>query len=235
MRDGLLIAAAGALVVGAWMFTRSNVQSSEQEPVDDTVPSTWTNEVSGAVEAFSEPINDAVQEVAGMADQITGGMLKVSKMSHVTPWDVQNPNVRAMLRVIRRGEGTASDTGYRTLFGGSLFNDFADHPRVKITRGAYTSTAAGAYQFLSSTWDETARIMGLTDFSPASQDMAAVGRIAARGALEDVKAGRVEAALRKIGREWASMPGSPYGQPTISLDTAKSVFALAGGADTATA
>ncbi|TMU72518.1 muramidase [Hydrogenophaga intermedia] len=135
--------------------------------------------------------------------------------------------------MIRRGEGTAGEDGYRTLFGGGLFTSFADHPRQRITRmlggKPITSTAAGAGQFLASTWDETARIMGLTDFTPASQDRAIVGRIAARGALDDAKAGRVDLALQKIAREWASMPGSPYGQPVISLATARGVFASAGG------
>ncbi|MDR0735429.1 MAG: lysozyme, partial [Zoogloeaceae bacterium] len=79
------------------------------------------------------------------------------------------------------------------------------------------------------TWDEVKKIMGLPDFSPASQDWAAVGRIAARGALEDVKAGRFAAAVRKTSLEWASLPGSPYGQPTISMKTATDVFLSNGG------
>lgn len=32
-----------------------------------------------------------------------------------------------------------------------------------------------------------------------------------------------------ISWEWASMPGSPYGQPVISLDTARAVYVDAGG------
>jgi len=71
--------------------------------------------------------------------------------------------------------------------------------------------------------------MGLPDFSPASQDRGAVGRIAARGALEDAKAGRFDVAVQKIASEWASMPGSPYGQPVITLATARAVFASSGG------
>jgi len=141
--------------------------------------------------------------------------------------------VRALLRVIRAGEGTSGENGYRILFGGATFDSYADHPRQKITKPLggkkITSTAAGAYQFLSSTWDETARIMGLGDFSPGNQDRAAVGRIAARGALEDTKAGRFDVAIQKIAREWASMPGSPYGQPVISLGRARALFADAGG------
>jgi muramidase (phage lysozyme) len=71
---------------------------------------------------------------------------------------------------------------------------------VAITAGLgknqYTSTAAGAFQFLSRTWDECAKALGLTDFSPASQDLAAVFLIDRRKALDDVLAGRFDEAVR---------------------------------------
>lgn len=138
---------------------------------------------------------------------------------------LQAPNVQAFLRMIRAGEGTAGANGYRTLFGGQLFSGYDDHPRITVTAGGYTSTAAGAYQILSRTWDG----LGLADFSPASQDLAAVMLIRRRGALADVLAGRIERAILKCAKEWASLPGSTYGQPTISLSRALSVYAQAGG------
>ena len=139
-------------------------------------------------------------------------------------------NVLAFLSLIRHAEGTADADGYRRLFGGALFESFADHPRQLVSLSGYRSTAAGAYQFLERTWDETARIMGLSDFRPESQDLAALGRIAARGALDDVRAGRFAVAVERCALEWASLPGSPYGQPTISMDTARALYADAGGA-----
>jgi lysozyme len=143
--------------------------------------------------------------------------------------DVLNdPQVQAFLWLIRTGEGTTGPNGYRTLFGGSLFSSFADHPRQSITRSGITSTAAGAYQFLSRTWDEMAAMYGLADFTPANQDFAAVGLIKRRGALADVMAGRFRAAIDKCNKEWASLPGSPYGQPTLTYDRAASVLAGAG-------
>ncbi len=97
----------------------------------------------------------------------------------------------------------------------------ADHPRKPITRrlGGHelTSTAAGAYQFLARTWDECAAACGLKDFSPASQDTAALFLIDRREALGDVLAGDWPAAIGKCNKEWASLPGSPYGQPTRPL------------------
>lgn len=157
------------------------------------------------------------------------GFMKIANMKNVSPNILENGNIQAMLRVIRSGEGTADAGGYKRLFGGGSFASFADHPRITVRSSGYTSTAAGAYQMLATTWDETRRLMNLPDFSPASQDLAAVGRIAARNALNDVLAGRFETAIGKINREWASLPGSPYGQPVVTMDRARSVFLAYGG------
>lgn len=143
---------------------------------------------------------------------------------------LQSTNLRAFLDVIRAGEGTSDPDGYRRHFGGRLFNGYADHPRVSIAAGGYTSTAAGAYQFLSRTWDECAKALQLPDFTPRSQDLAAVFLIRRRGALADAMAGRLDAAIAKCAREWASLPGSPYGQPTRTLEQAHATYAQAGGA-----
>ena len=222
-----MIGAAGLLAYGAWLLYRSNQDepaTAEAAPAENDFLATAEDVLTGAGETAAE-----------FVDNITGGTLRVSAMARVNPADLNNRNVRAILNLIRAGEGTAGPNGYRTLFGGGLFESFADHPRQRITRTMggrpITSTAAGAYQFLASTWDETARIMGLPSFSPGNQDLGAMGRIAARGALEDVKAGRFEVAVKKIAKEWASMPGSPYGQPVISWDKARAIYASAGGND----
>lgn len=142
-------------------------------------------------------------------------------------------NVQAFLRVIRVGEGTADEAGYRRHFGGRLFDSFSDHPRVAITAGLganqYTSTAAGAYQFLARTWDGLVRQYGFDDFEPATQDVAALALIDGRKALDDVLAGRFADAVRKCNREWASLPGSPYGQPTRTLAQAEATYLAQGG------
>lgn len=230
MRNPKVFAAAALLLLAAWRFKTSQDQSSaaELEPQDEGGLLSGVDLGEVGTQA-GEVLSDTAQTAAIAIDSFTGGILKVSAMSNVPRSALNNPNVRAFLRVIRRGEGTADELGYRRIFGGQLFDSFADHPRVKVSKSGYTSTAAGAYQFIVSSWDETRRIMALPDFSPASQDYAALGRIAARGALDDVIAGRFEDALRKVAREWASLPGSPYGQPTISLSTARTVYASAGG------
>lgn len=214
MRAGFVIASA-VLAATAAVYVRRQGQADEDAP-----------NTSGALD---EVFKEATQNTAEFIDAITGGSLKLSAMAQVSPAVIGNQNVQAFLRVIRRGEGTSDEGGYKRLFGGGTFASFADHPRITVTKNGYTSTAAGAYQALISTWDETKRIMRLPDFSPASQDLFAVGRIAARGALDDVIAGRFSTAVQKVANEWASLPGSPYGQPTISMATAAGVYAANGG------
>lgn len=147
---------------------------------------------------------------------------------------LRNQNVRAFLQMLRYGEGTTGPDGYRTMFGGQLFdNNYVDHPRKAIEASLkgkpITSTAAGAYQFLARTWTALVQQHGFPDFSPQSQDLGAIALIRGRKALEDVIAGRFNQAVGKCAREWASLPGSPYGQPTVSMDKARSLYEAAGG------
>ncbi len=223
MKNAPLIGAAALLAYGGWLL----YQQAQEDTTD--VVDTGTGEGGELLTTAEGVLTDTSQTAAQFVDNITGGILKVSAMASVPRSALAHPNVQAMLRVIRAGEGTADINGYRRLFGGKLFDSFADHPRIKVSASGYTSTAAGAYQALASSWDETKRIMQLPDFSPISQDLFALGRIAARGALDDVIAGRFDVAIKKIAREWASMPFSPYGQPTISLERARSIYAGAGG------
>jgi len=142
---------------------------------------------------------------------------------------LKSPNVQAFLRVLRAGESSQDDVAYRTMYGGGTFASFQDHPRIKNTAAGITSTAAGAYQFLEKTWNGLDAQYNLPDFSPATQDFAAVALIKGRGALNDVLAGRFDEAVRKCSREWASLPGSPYGQPTITLARARKTYEEYGG------
>lgn len=211
----LLIGVAG---VAAWWLYKQSKSESYFIELPDEIADLLSGGVNTAILKFNE-----VSEYAM-------GFFKVSNAKLARPEMLANANVKAMLAVIRKGEGTADANGYRRIFGGQLFTSYADHPRILVKKGGYNSTAAGAYQFLASTWDETAKIQGLKDFSPANQDLGALGRIAARGALDDVIAGRFEAALKKIAKEWASLPFSPYGQPVQTLDGAKLVYLQNNGA-----
>jgi len=145
--------------------------------------------------------------------------------------EVKMQNQQAFLWAIRVSEGTSGANGFRTLVGGSLFDGYADHPRVLIDLPnlGIKSSAAGAYQILRRTWDGVAGKLGLADFSPASQDAAAVELIRQRGALADVRAGRFAVAMDKCKKEWASLPGAGYGQHENTLARLQSAYTSAGG------
>jgi muramidase (phage lysozyme) len=133
---------------------------------------------------------------------------------------LDNPNVRSFLDMISAAEGTKTH-GYNTLFGGGKMESLADHPRIlfdftETTGRPNKTTAAGRYQFLSNTWDEQAKKLGLPDFGERSQDLAAVNLLQERGILPDVLQGNWESAVKKSGPIWASLPSSEYPQPRQS-------------------
>jgi muramidase (phage lysozyme) len=146
--------------------------------------------------------------------------------------------VKAFLDMISVHEaGTSGPNGYRVCFTGVLCVSptFSDHPRHLHTGGGLTSDAAGRYQFLSTTWDSVANSLGLTDFSPGNQDLAAVELIRWRRVLKFVEAGDVRTACEGVGGttgvayEWASLPPGRYGQPVISFNEAEKLFVSFGG------
>lgn len=147
--------------------------------------------------------------------------------------------MQAFLSCIRACEGTSGPDGYSALFGyypgnGRVFSDFSDHPNKKFpftqTDGRVNySSAAGAYQIIFPTWKRLKEKMGLPDFSPDSQDEAAVELITERSALFDVEGGNLRAALDKCAAEWASLPASTYPQPKRSFFFAQNAYLAAGG------
>jgi muramidase (phage lysozyme) len=116
--------------------------------------------------------------------------------------------VKAFLDTIATAEGTASPDGYRTQYTGTKFASFQDHPREMRCGRRYgkklCSDAAGRYQFLSTTWDRFAKKFSVSDFSPENQDLMAIELIREKGALEDIEAGRLESAVRKLAYIWPS-------------------------------
>ncbi|MBJ6798554.1 glycoside hydrolase family 24 protein [Geomonas propionica] len=133
---------------------------------------------------------------------------------------VKDPRVKALLDVVAHAEGA----GYNTMVkgkGSQPITDFGKHPNVIVTLSkSLKSTAAGRYQFLHSTWSG----LNMPDFSPKSQDEAAVKLFKRRNMLKPLLAGAVEQAIRNGNREWASLPGSPYGQPTRTMKELLEVY-----------
>lgn len=148
-------------------------------------------------------------------------------MARLTETQAGGSNVLRFLDLIAFSEGTstvkASDDGYNVLYGGGLFQGYADHPRRKLTfpinGKPVTSTAAGRYQLLERYWDAyrvSLRLAG--GFTPENQDRIALQQIRERKALDDIKAGRIAAAISKCSNIWASLPGNNYGQNPHRLD-----------------
>lgn len=156
-------------------------------------------------------------------------------------------NVAAFLEMIKQSEGTAGQGDpYRVCYGyRHTIVSFFDHPAVtKEWRGetlsdamcagaglgsGCVSTAAGAYQIIKPTWTTVKGRLGLPDFSPASQDAAAVELLRQRGALAFIEAGRLEDAIYAARKEWASLKGAGYGQGERSIPWLTAKFTDAGG------
>jgi muramidase (phage lysozyme) len=171
----------------------------------------WDNDFSGDL---LPPITDSFSSIT---DAFTS----------VDPAAVYDANVAAFLQLIRYGESSNTDRAYSTLYGGGQFSDFSQHPGIFFTLpdGRRTS-AAGAYQITKTTWDSL-RSYNLPDFSPASQDFAAVCLIKRRGAYSDVLAGRFDTAIRKCQNEWTSLPGAK--EARYGLDKAHQILLAYGG------
>jgi lysozyme len=155
-------------------------------------------------------------------------------------------NVKAFLFTIRASEhrypnDVTNDAAYHIFYGGKRFYDMSDHPvltgelppvplsaNICAASGlgpGCVSTAAGAYQFIKATWIRLRNKLQLPDFSPASQDLAAVQLLDDIGALKLVQAGDVEAALAKASKVWSSLPGSSAQQNPRTLQYALDRFA----------
>jgi len=137
------------------------------------------------------------------------------------------PNQRAFLDTIAVSEGTygKGDNGYNVLVGGRLFDSYDDHPRqlVKINDKLF-STAAGRYQLLAKYYDYYSKLLGLNDFSPASQDAIALRQIKERNALDFIEANDFPATVDRVKNIWASLPGAGYGQHENSLEKLQADF-----------
>lgn len=240
MNSAAALAAAGVALVGLWWMLRRPAQADQADQGPDLadVPGYRQFNAGNDVEQLDAPTIERFQEPDSFA--------AITEAIRPIDIDQAEANTAAFLAMIRAAEGTSGPNGYRTLFGGGLFSDFSDHPRIakrftdQAGRTQWTS-AAGAYQFMAvspipgggstrlDTWDRVAARLGLPDFSPASQDAAAVELIRQAGALGDVRAGRFEQAVSKVKAIWASMPGAGYDQPERSLDALRVAYLNNGG------
>jgi muramidase (phage lysozyme) len=145
-----------------------------------------------------------------------------------------SPNARRWLNTIAFAEGTCGGSAprYDITFGYTPIKDLSKHPDRVVRGGKYSSAAAGAYQFMPETWARAQKALGLRDFGPQSQDLAALQLLKWRGVDPD-RDPLTRENIAKVANEWASLPTmegrSAYGQPVKSFDALKK-FAESQGA-----
>jgi muramidase (phage lysozyme) len=138
-----------------------------------------------------------------------------------------------MLDAIAWAEGTTGDAddGYGRIVRGTVLRapnnpelvgqsnvtitDFTRHPNILVqVQPGLNSTAAGRYQFLHRTWSG----FNLPDFSAAHQDLGATILLVQAGSINPLLRGDVRQAAANANGTWASLPNSPYGQPTRAME-----------------
>ena len=132
-----------------------------------------------------------------------------------------NPRVRAFLDTLSMSEGTygKGDNGYDIVYGGKTLAEYGGNYdrhlgkyfRINNKTDKKTS-AAGRYQFIKGTWEGKAKQLGLSDFSPRNQDIAAVSLAIDRGMLPAILDGDVATWRMKGKDEWASLGPSAAGK-----------------------
>ncbi len=145
----------------------------------------------------------------------------------------EHPNVVAFLDMLAWSEGTIGkgDDGYNDIVDpAGFFSDYSTHPNLLVQVNAkIKSTAAGRYQLLSRYYEPYRKQLGLSDFSPASQDKIAIQQIKERKAYQLIIAGKITDAISRCSNIWASLPGNTYGQRQHKLADLIRIYQRFGG------
>jgi muramidase (phage lysozyme) len=122
-------------------------------------------------------------------------------------WDVSpRNNVTAMLDLVAWAEGT--DSNYNRIYTGAEFTDYSKHPDRVMCSAGLCSAAAGRYQFMPQTWATVKAKLNLPDFSPASQDKAAIQLMKDAGCYGAAVRGDVADFADRCWTQWASFQGA---------------------------
>jgi muramidase (phage lysozyme) len=141
--------------------------------------------------------------------QVGGGTIRANKEGQRLAGYLSNPNVTAFLDAIANAEGLEGrpNGGYDLGFGYRKIASLAEHPYVgrELTPNG-VSSASGRFQFMGHTWGDMKRALGLQDFSPISQQVAALKQLEQLGVLESVARGTVGSReLSRVAQVWASV------------------------------
>ena len=228
------LAAIGKIAGAGFLAAKDNTKDRAYPTADrtaiDSAYKAKRNELLSSTEKSRAALNgesDSANTVDNKSKADTAGTL-----STVKPIAGMSDGWSRWSKLIKAGEGTSGQNGYNTMFTGAQFSDTSKHPRQINRSGELSSDAAGAYQFLSTTWDGAKKSLGLTDFSPASQEKAGKYLAQKRGLATDTVFTNKQSFLKeldKISPEWASMPTaatgtSYYGQGGLSPDEAWKIY-----------
>lgn len=223
MRDALALLALG---LGAFFLMRNS----------SAAVSVFPDGFSGDDFSYGDPVIDEFGDIVLMPE-IDPLPIPEIMITDDASMATLEQKIAAFLQVIRRAEHTYAiyrgGLDYVTTYGNGVFRSFADHPAITgemtpvrlpdeycakagINAPCY-STAAGAYQINKPTWNDF-RQAGqwgpyLSDFSPASQDEAALRILYQIGAIALLDNNDLAGAIAKASTRWASLPRSLSGQP----------------------
>ena len=156
---------------------------------------------------------------------------------------IQNvdPKVKAFLDMIAWSLGTLTENGYQVFANGTEFVSFSEHPRKRVCGPFYGSRgiivdnteelcvdAAGRYHIIYPTWVNVSRRLHLSNFSPESQDAAAIELLIERDVLTDLESGNFESAVHKSSSAWTTLPTKTgktiYDRKIHSIEQLKIVY-----------
>lgn len=153
-------------------------------------------------------------------DDMLGNVGTDTSGGTVSKGGIFTPSVRAFLDTCAKRE-TSDPLGlvgyYQNNGLGSSQGQFTDldiRAGGGFPKSAGTVYNVGRYQFNRADWQDAVKAGYLkTGYSPKEQDLVALYKVQRQNkGWKELQAGDISAAIYKARIEWASMPGSPYGQ-----------------------
>jgi muramidase (phage lysozyme) len=195
--------------------------------VSGTAKNGWYNIRAGSTEGWSYGVYlDKVSSSGG-----GGGTSGLASCSPARAIGVVSAPRKALLDTIAFAEGTrgVGQDGYNILFAYKTIDDCNVHPNRTVCSGSYCSTAAGRYQFLTTTWNG----LKLPNFRPENQTTGAMTLISWRKGTvpsdRPMTATEFTNLMNKISYEWASLPPGRYGQPIKTMSQLRSEYCKLAG------
>ncbi|KAF2394026.1 hypothetical protein [Pseudomonas frederiksbergensis] len=151
------------------------------------------------------PVNDNTPKTAALPS-------KQKKRREENEEYLKNRNVKAFLDTIAAAEkgdyhakfGYGWAPGFKT--GKWTFTDESTHPGP----GYNGTSAAGRYQIMINTWrDNCVTAMGLSDFTPKTQDLTAIEGLRKARAIDSLVNGDIKDAIHKASFTWEALPLGP--------------------------